>query len=242
MRADERYLAEVLALAEAAAAATGNEREAAAHIIASTFARGGLLHAFGTGHSHMLALELFYRAGGFAAVDPILVEALMLHESATTSTVRERDAGLLDEVASRARFAPDDALLVVSNSGGNPLVVGLAERARLAGVPVIALTSLRHAQSTHARTQGRRIHDLADVVLDNNGIEGDAILDVAGTQVGPTSTVLGAMLLNAVMARAAEILADQGVPLEVFTSANLAAGDERNAALVTKYADRIPAL
>lgn len=242
VQADQRYLAEVLALAQHAADATTAEREAAAQIVAESFARGGLLHAFGTGHSHMLALELFYRAGGFAAVDPILVEALMLHESATTSTLLERDPDLLDGIVSRADFGPHDALLVVSNSGGNPLVVGLAQRARETGIPVIALTSLRHATSSIARQQGLRVHDIADVVVDNFGVEGDAILDIDGARVGPSSTVLGALLLNAVMARVAEILSERGLPLEVFTSANVAQGDERNAVLVAKYADRIAAL
>ncbi len=73
----------------------------AAEMVAETVGQGGLVHAFGTGHSHMLAEELFYRAGGLAAVNPILVDSLMLHTGAERSTELERRRGIIDDLARR---------------------------------------------------------------------------------------------------------------------------------------------
>ena len=218
--------------------------EAAAQLIADTFIRGGLLHVFGTGHSHLLALELFYRAGGFAAVSPILVESLMLHESASGSTQSERGQEALAEILSTHAFAKEDTLLVMSNSGGNDVVVGLARHARRNGVPVIGLTSLKHAMSHRARSDSVKLHELSDVVLDNYADVGDAAVgfDSSAVRVGPTSTVIGAAILNGIMARCAEILAGRGYVPEIFASSNVAGGDEINETLILKYRERVRAL
>ena len=72
--------------------------ELAARKIADCILQGGMLYTFGTGHGHLLALEIFYRAGGLARVCPILDERLMLHASASESTGWERTDGLADEL------------------------------------------------------------------------------------------------------------------------------------------------
>ena len=41
-------------------------------VLAQVLEGDGLLYVFGCGHSHMLAEELFYRAGGLAPVYPFL--------------------------------------------------------------------------------------------------------------------------------------------------------------------------
>jgi uncharacterized phosphosugar-binding protein len=243
MRADQRYLQEVSDRLAQLAGSDDPAREAVASCIADCFESGGLLHVFGTGHSHLLALELFYRAGGFPQVNPILFEELMLHRSASGSTERERDSTMLDAIRAQVTFGEHDCLLVISNSGGNDVCVGLARDARAAGLPVIALTSLQTAQSSHARASGLKLHQVADLVLDNLGVEGDAAIELAdGSRVGPTSTALGAIILNSVMARVAELLLERGVAPEIFASSNMRDGDIRNGALVRKYAPRVGAL
>jgi uncharacterized phosphosugar-binding protein len=92
--AGQRYLSGVVALLEEIAQEDRNTIRAAAELVADTVAAEGLIHIFGTGHSHMLAEEMFYRAGGLAAVNPILVESLMLHTGAENSTRLERQPGL----------------------------------------------------------------------------------------------------------------------------------------------------
>lgn len=46
----------------------------AAEAIAECIQKDGLIYVFGCGHSHMLAEELFYRAGGLAPIHPIFAE------------------------------------------------------------------------------------------------------------------------------------------------------------------------
>ena len=219
--------------------------EAAASAIADCVQRGGMLHTFGTGHSHLLAEEVFYRAGGLARVNPILEPELMLHVGAVASTAHERRSGYAAEILERHPMSLGDVVVVASNSGGNTVTVELAQLARERGATVVALTSVRHATSPASReSSGPRLHELADVVLDNHGVPGDAVLHLPGldSAVAPTSTVVGAALLQAVVAETVAILVERGVDPEVFRSANTAGGDEANAVLVARYATRVEAL
>lgn len=225
-------------------AAEADNVTAAAKLVASALSSGGWVHAFGTGHGHMLAEELFYRAGGLARVNPILLPDLMLHEGAARSSQLEREPGRAEAILVAHPVAAGDVLVLASNSGGNPVIVELAALAQERGAKVIALTSLAHATSPAARAGGRRLHEFADVVLDNHGTPGDAALRLPGlTQpVAPTSTVIGAALLQAVAAQAAAILLEAGVVPEVWLSANAAGGDAANAELIARYGRDVPAL
>jgi uncharacterized phosphosugar-binding protein len=204
----------------------------AAVVIADAVATGRTVHAFGTGHSHVLAEELFYRAGGLVGVRPILFEGLMLHGSARLSTSLERLPELADALFDDQGMVEGDVLIVASNSGSNAVASRLVERAGQAGVSVIAVTSLRHATSADARSNELpRVHELADVVIDNGGVVGDAAIDIDGfdRKVGPTSTVVGAAILDAVVAEAVQVLVERGVSPGVYTSSNLEGGDAANA-------------
>jgi uncharacterized phosphosugar-binding protein len=44
----------------------------AAQILADVVARDGIIYTYGTGHSHVVAEDATYRAGGLAPVDCIL--------------------------------------------------------------------------------------------------------------------------------------------------------------------------
>lgn len=238
----DRYLAGVQAqLAQARAEQLANIL-AAAELIADAIAGQGWVHTFGTGHGHMLAEELFYRAGGLARVNPILVPDLMLHAGAVASTSAERQTGRAEQILAEHPVASGDVLIIASNSGGNPVTIELAAQARELGARVVALVSRAHAGSARARAVGPNLMDHADVILDNLGVPGDASVDVGGRAVGPTSTVLGAALLQAVVVAAADILHQRGVTPEVWTSANASGGDAANAQLVQRYRDQIPAL
>jgi uncharacterized phosphosugar-binding protein/N-acetylglucosamine kinase-like BadF-type ATPase len=239
------YLGAARATLEAAASMEFETIVGAAHQVADRLQSGGMIHTFGTGHSHMLAEELFYRAGGLARVDPILVGELMLHESASGSTQIERQSGLAQQILVDHPIDPRDVLIVASNSGGNAVSLELAQLAKDRGVFVIALTSLTHATSKRARSNGgRRLHDLADVVLDNHGAVGDAAVTIAGLdrRVGATSTVVGSALLQALAAETVALLVDRGADPEVFSSSNTAGGDEINNQLLGRYMNRVRAL
>lgn len=212
---------------------------AAAELVADTLAARGIVHAFGTGHSHMLAEELYYRAGGLVDVRPILFEGLMLHASAPLSTSLERLPGLAVALLDDHPILPGDALIVASNSGSNAVTSELARLARDGGARVIAVTSLHHATSSAARaTALPRLHEIADVVIDNGGRVGDAAVEIdgIGSRVAPTSTVVGAAIVNAIVAEAVGILVERGSAPEIFASSNVEGGDAVNAALLGRRA------
>jgi uncharacterized phosphosugar-binding protein len=219
--------------------------ERAGDLVADAIAADALVHVFGSGHSHMLAEELFYRAGGLAAVDPILRDELMLHHSAVTSTVLERETGRGIAIFETLTVAPCDVLIVASNSGGNRVAVELAEAAHAVGMPVIAILSVNHANSPQSLYgDGGPLLRIADVVIDNGGVPGDAAVTIPGLPqpVGPTSTVVGAAIVNAIAVRAVAQATAADVTPAVFHSSNMAGGDARNREVFERYQPRVRSL
>lgn len=230
--AGARYLAAVTSMLEDAAVAESAAMSAAAEAIASALLQGGTLHAFGSGHSTIISEEVFYRAGGLKAVRPLFFEGLMLHGSNRLATQLERISGLAEKLLDDHGVEAGDVLIVASNSGGNAVSVEAVQEARKRGLTTIAVTSVGHATSPAARpTPHPKLHEVADIVLDNHGVVGDAAVPVeaAGTRVGPTSTVVGAALVNAVVAEAIERAASRGWTPDLWVSSALAIGDAANA-------------
>jgi len=200
-----------------------------AETIAYCLTNGGLLHVFGTGHSHMLVEELYGRAGGLMPVNAILIPRLMLHEDMVEATLLERRADLADDVLSGQPLQFGDVMLVISNSGRNGLPIEIASRARAMGLTIIALTAVQYSRTLASRhSSGLRLFEVADIVLDNLGQPGDACLvfQESGIRAGATSTVIGAAVLNAVVVEAIALLARMGIKPPVFVSANIAGPDE----------------
>lgn len=207
----------------------------AAAWIEEAFARGRFLWTFGTGHSHLLALEMFYRAGGLVRVIPILDEDLMLHRSASRSTELERTTGRAGLLLDRYGVAGGDVLLIVSNGGRNAVPIEMAQGGRTRGARVVALTNLAQSRAWPSRhSSGRHLADVADVVINNEGVDGDAVVEVggAGLRVGPTSTVTGAFALNLLAVQVIENTLARGRCPEVFVSSN-ADGEARNTDPIT---------
>ena len=217
------------------------QRESIAQCIklfTEALASGKMIHTFGTGHSHLLAEEIFYRAGGLAAIYPILDERLMLHKEVVKGSQNERLPGLAQELVDKHPIANGDVVIVISNSGGNQVTIDLVKLAQSLGAKVIAVTSINHATSKSARSSAaEKIHQLADVVLDNSGVVGDASVRVAGSPMsaGPTSTVIGGALLQSIVVGTVAECLKRGIEPEIFLSSNLAGGDENNAAIFDKY-------
>ena len=217
------------------------QRESVAQCVklfTDALASGKMIHTFGTGHSHLLAEEIFYRAGGLAAIYPILDERLMLHKEVVKGSQNERLPGLAQELVDKHPIANGDAVIVISNSGGNQVTIDLVKLAQSLGAKVIAVTSINHATRKSARSSAaEKIHQLADVVLDNSGVVGDASVRVAGSPMsaGPTSTVIGGALLQSVVVGTVAECLKRGIEPEIFLSSNLAGGDENNAAIFDKY-------
>jgi uncharacterized phosphosugar-binding protein len=231
MSAGRRYLRAVASLIDRLQTDQWSHIAEAADLMVDALAAGGTIHVFGSGHSHMLAEELYYRAGGLVRVRAILFEGLMLHASAPLSTSLERLPGLAGAIADDQPLEPGDVLLIASNSGSNVVITEMASLAKERGLRTVAITSLEHATSESARAAGQaRLHELVDVSIDNGGVVGDAAVEIDGmsTRVGPTSTVVGAAVANTLVAEVVERLVRRGVVPAVFTSANVAGGDALN--------------
>lgn len=210
----------------------------AATLLSASLSTGGWIYACGTGHSHLLAEEIFYRAGGFARVRPLLLSQLMLHESATGSTDEERKDGYAPIIFQDYMITKNDVLLISSNSGRNAVPIELASYASEQGAKVIVITNLAHSKSVTSRhASGLKLYQLGDIVLDNFGEIGDAALSLDGldTPVGPTSTSIGTALLQAICVEATAQLLAQGIIPEVFASSNSDQGASHNDALLKTY-------
>jgi len=207
-------------------------------IVAETLMSKGFVYAFGTGHSHMMAEELFYRAGGLARIYPILEDALMLHNGAIKSTEMERLDGYAELILDRYECTEKDCIIVVSNSGRNAVNIDMVKAAHKRNMKVIGLTNLTHSKAQESRhVSGTKLYEIGDVVLDNQGCLGDASVYIPeiDRNIAATSTSLGAMLLHTVAISAVELMIEKGHIPEVFSSANLDEGDEINDKILTKY-------
>lgn len=215
--------------------------EAAAAMLADVIAAGGIVHVFGSGHSHMMAEEVFHRAGGLFAFNAMLDVNLTSFGTLKAGMV-ERTEGYAPVILDSFDVRPGEVVIVVSNSGINPVPIELAIEARKRGAKVIAVTSAgnyRDAASRHS--SGRKLADVADVTIDSRVPVGDAILELDGLDapVAASSTALGAALMNALVAQTAEALLAAGHQPPVIVSMNVPGVDERNAELTERYRPRL---
>ncbi len=209
----------------------------AARRIAGTIERDGIIYSLGSGHSLMVAAETYYRAGGMAPFD-------VIHDR--TFGRAERLPGYALALLDAYPVTQNDLLIVISNSGRNPLPVEMAIEARKRGVYTIGITSLAHSRQVSSRLpQGVRLFEVCDLVIDNCGQPGDAAVSLkpdGSLRVGPTSTLAGVFIVNCLMSLAAEELLRRGAEPPVFVSANLDGADQRNARLVEFLRTRIRGL
>ncbi len=192
----------------------------------------------GTGHSHMLSEEFYARAGGLASVTPILPTEFMLHEHPLKSTAVERVAAYAPAILEVYGVQAGDVLLIASNSGRNGLIVELALEAKALGVTVIAITSANGMKLQPSRhSSGKKLCDVADIVLDNCGVEGDACCTVneKGMRMGSTSTIAGAYLVQQIGMAVAATFFSHGVEPPVFMSSNVDGADEWNRELFRRF-------
>ncbi|MEV0590896.1 SIS domain-containing protein [Nonomuraea cavernae] len=216
----------------------------AAGLIVSSLRADGVVNAFGSGHSEAIAMEIAGRAGGLVPSNRLTPRDLVLYGGQPPSVLTpelERDPAIAHQIYALAPVEPQDVFVLVSSSGVNGAVVELATIVKDHGHPLIALTSVAHStRMTSRHPSGRKLLDLADVVLDNGAPYGDSILELpGGGGYGAVSTITSALLAQMVVTEAVARLVALGETPPVYLSANVAGGDEHNRALESRYAGRI---
>lgn len=216
---------------------------AGARMMADAALGGHSLFAFGCSHAGLLALELYYRTGGMALINPIRAPGLNLDvDPATMTSQMERLTGYGRVIIDHQPVRAGDVVIIHSVSGRNPVPVDAALRVRELGGRVIALTSLQYSRGVSSRhPSGKNLYEVADLVIDNCGCPGDGAVALPGLaeKVGPTSTAVGAALLNAMMTQAVQFMLEAGATPPVFMSANVEGGDRHNRDMLRAYGDHI---
>jgi len=215
-----------------------NNINKAAGLFKETIIKDRLIHVMGTGHSHMLAEELFVRAGGLAAVNALIDENLILSNGARKSGKIEKLEGLAKIIWEEHKISSEDLMIIISNSGRNAVPVEMAILAKEKGLTLITITSLNHSRNSQSRHKsGKKVYQLADLVIDNCVPIGDSLLEINGIKTGPGSTIAGALILNSILVKTLQKLAEESYPLPVYQSQNI--DGISNEDLFNKYSDLV---
>lgn len=239
------FLAEVRGQLDRIEAGQGPAIDQAAELIAGSLRKDGVLQVFGTGHSEALAMELSGRAGGLIPTNKLALRDVIIFGGEDPEVLAdpkaERDPGLARRVWDLAPIGPDDVIVIGSQSGGNGSIVEMAVIAREKGHPVIAITSREHSERITSRhPSGKRLFELADVVIDNAAPYGDAVLDLPnGGKVCAVSSVGNAVIAQLIVAGVTARLLAADVEPPIYLSMNVAEGDNHNDVWEARYAGRI---
>ena len=224
----------------------GENIKKAAQILADTTEKGGIIYGFGTGHSHLVVDDAFWRAATPANYCALLEQSATGSFEITKSYYIENTYGIGKLVVDYHRITPNDCMIIVSNSGNNIAPVDAAIRAKEKGIPVIAITAVEYSNFLKCKHKdGVKLKDVADVVLDNCSLIGDAAVDIDNfpMKVGSTSTIPNVFLQNAILCEMVDILVKRGIEPDVYYNGHMAFMDENcadhNDKLVNKYFYRI---
>ncbi|MBR3823483.1 MAG: SIS domain-containing protein [Kiritimatiellae bacterium] len=231
-----KYLDEITRLLAQIEADEADVMARASDLVADVICRDGVVHVFGCGHSHLPALDTFYRAGGLACVSPVLDEDLMLHDGAAKSSRMEKMSGIAVETFRRHSVRPDDVMVVISASGKNAAPVEMLRAAKAAGVSTVAISSSAY------RAHGAVLLDEADIPIDCKVPHGDAVIDVGDVKMGGLSTYASLFILNSVLIEGAKKALARGVVPPIYISGNVEGGTAKNIALEERYFGRVKRL
>ena len=224
----------------------GDNIQKAARILADTTKNDGLIYGFGTGHSHLVVDDAFWRAATPANYCALLEPSATGNSEITKSYQIENMYGLGKIIVDYHRITKNDCMIVISNSGNNIAPVEVAKAAKDKGIPVIAITACEYSNYLKCKHKdGYKLKDVADVVLDNCSLIGDAVCPIEGfpMKVGSSSTIPNIYLQNAILVEMVELLVKEGYEPDVYYNGHMAFMDEKyadhNDKLVDKYFYRI---
>ena len=246
MKSWQRYFEVMQEVVEDVLTTQGANINKAAEILTNTTKENGIIHLFGSGHSSLIAEDVFWRAATLANVHAIFESAVAGINEVTKTSKLEKLEGIGKVIVEYNRVVPPDAMICISNSGNNAATVDVALAAKERGVPVIAITNVTYAdQLTTHHSSGKKLKDVADLVIDNCSLYGDAAVELPGfsQKVGGSSTIPVAFIVPALLVQTCENLLELGIQPDVYYNGHLAYEDPsiklHNDALVDKYFHRI---
>jgi len=209
-----------------------------AELVADTIKNDGIIYIFGCGHSHLIGLDCFYRAGGLVNVSAMLDTDLMLHNGAAKSSRMEKMPGIAAAIFERYCITDKDLLIIVSTSGKNAVPVEMGKVATAHGIKNIAVVSSAYFNDKQTDAM---LYKCADMYIDNCVPHGDAVIDISGaeTKMGSVSTAASSFILQTIIMEGAEIAGKSGVKPPVYMSGNVEGGAEFNKELIKSYFPRI---
>lgn len=205
-----------------------------------TYKKNGMIYIFGTGHSHMLAEEGHFRAGGFAAICPILNSSLMLHEDTIFSSVLERTEGVATNLIKKYNIESKDILVIYTNSGVNQAPLEASYIAKKLKCKTVGVSSESYSKIAKKSKYKKRLSEVVDYHFDNYGPPGDALIEIKkNLNVSPFSTIAGSFILNSIISEVAE-LAKNEKPFPFYISGNMPNAEKHNNKLMKKYIKKNP--
>lgn len=212
--------------------------KSAACMVADTIKADGIIYIFGCGHSHLIGLDCFYRAGGLVNVSAMLDTDLMLHNGAAKSSVMEKMSGIAESIFERYCITEKDMLIVISTSGKNAVPVEMAQVATKRGIKNISVVSSAYFED---KKDTPLLYECSDMYIDNCVPHGDAVMEITGvkTKMGSVSTVASSFILQSLLIEGAEMVSQEGARVPIYMSGNVEGGAEFNKALIAEYLPRI---
>lgn len=241
----QAYVTAVRDLVERVSADNTSHVAAGAKLVVAALRAGGVVQSFGTGHSEALAMELSGRPGGLVATNKLALRDLVVYGGAAPELLHdeklEREPGVAARVYELAAPSAQDIFVVASQSGINQSIVEFALLVKERGHHLIAITSAAHTSRVAPRhPSGKRLAEIADVVLDNGAPYGDALLPLpGGGTVGAVSSITAALLGQSLIIETVRQLQAAGEVPPIYLSASVPGGDEHNQTLESRYAGRI---
>lgn len=197
-----------------------------------------IIHVIGTGHSHMIGLELFIRAGGLANVNCMLDSVLLTADGAVRSSKLERVSGIANILWEEHGIVEGDMIIVISNSGRNALPIEMAMLAKENNISLTVITSLLQSKKYPSRhTSGKKLYEFADILIDNHVPSGDGFMTIGDTLTGAVSSISGMTIVNTASTEAMKIAYNNGVKLPIYGSQNI--DESNNDNLYKRYKGRI---
>ncbi len=219
----------------------------ASEILAESIMNDGVVHFFGSGHSVGVGMEMIGRPGNLVPIHQIVTSDFVTKGITTLEDFRdpvnkfERRPGVADKLFDMYNIKPQDAFVIISNSGINGVVIDLAIKAKQEKHPVIVITSLEHTTAEPSRhPSGQKLMDFGDIVIDNCGPRGDAMIPLEdGGKIGSISSIIGILIAQGFTAEVTSILKDNNYEVPVLLFEDNAEAKEHNQALRAKYEGRI---